>query len=161
MAATKPKTVTKSNSRSPAQGQNSAVINPYALAELIAGRRISWKELPDAPRVLEQLLATPYEELFDPKYGGPLYIGHRLDQHLRLVRERSPLLDIAEHPEAGVKPPDAKGGRRRSSESASRVTSSDRRAPGRSAVSRIFFHETAENNYRFKPIAYEISESGS
>ena len=36
MAATKPKTLTKSKSRSPAQGQNSAVINPYALAELIA-----------------------------------------------------------------------------------------------------------------------------
>src|SRR5439155_10752159 len=88
------KTLTKSKSRSPAQGQNSAVINPYALAELIAGRRISWKELSDAPRVLEQLLATPYEELFDPKYGGPLYIGHRLDDRLRLVRERSPLLDF-------------------------------------------------------------------
>ena len=95
MASTKSKTLTKSKSRSLAQGQNSAVINPYALAELIAGRRISWKELSDAPRVLEQLLATPYEELFDPKYGGPLYIGHRLDDHLRLVRERSPLLDIA------------------------------------------------------------------
>ena len=95
MASTKTKTLTKSKNRSAAHGQNSAVINPYALAELIAGRKISWKELPDTPRVLEQLLATPYEELFDPKYGGPLYIGHRLDEHLRLVRERSPLLDIA------------------------------------------------------------------
>jgi hypothetical protein len=95
MASNKSKTSTKSKSRSRTQGQNSAVINPYALAELIAGRRISWKELSDAPRVLEQLLATPYEELFDPKYGGPLYIGHRLDERLRLVRERSPLLDIA------------------------------------------------------------------
>lgn len=94
MASTKSKTSTKSKSRGPTRGQNSAVINPYALAELIAGRRISWKELSDAPRVLEQLLATPYEELFDPKYGGPLYIGHRLDERLRLVRERSPLLDI-------------------------------------------------------------------
>jgi len=94
MASTKPKTLTKSKSRNAKQGQNSAVINPYALAELIAGRKISWKELSDAPRVLEQLLATPYEELFDPKYGGPLYIGHRLDQNLRLIRERSALLDI-------------------------------------------------------------------
>lgn len=28
-------------------GQNSAVINPYALAELVAGRKIPWKEIPD------------------------------------------------------------------------------------------------------------------
>jgi hypothetical protein len=79
---------------SPAQGQNCAVINPFALAELIAGQKIPWKDLPDVPRVLEQLLATPYEELFDPKYGGPLYIGHRLDERGRLVPERSPLLDL-------------------------------------------------------------------
>jgi hypothetical protein len=77
-----------------AQGQNCAVINPYALADLIAGQSIPWKDLPDAPRVLEQILATPYEELFDPKYGGPLYIGNRLDENLRLVPARSPLLDV-------------------------------------------------------------------
>jgi calpain family cysteine protease len=81
------------------QGQNCAVINPFALAELIAGRKIPWKDLPDVPRVLEQLLATPYEELFDPKYGGPLYIGLRLDGG-KLVPERSPLLDYKQ-PESG------------------------------------------------------------
>ena len=75
------------------QGQNCAVINPYALADLVAGQHIPWKEIPDPQRVLEQVLATPYEELFDPKYGGPLYIGHRLDEKLQLVPERSPLLD--------------------------------------------------------------------
>jgi hypothetical protein len=68
MASTKSQTSSKSKSRNSRQGQNCAVINPYALAELIAGRKILWKELPDAPRLLEQLLATPYEELFDPKY---------------------------------------------------------------------------------------------
>lgn len=77
-----------------AQGQNCAVINPFALAELIAGKKIPWKELPDVPQVLEQLLATPYEELFDPKYGGPLYAGLRLDENLKLVPARSPLLDV-------------------------------------------------------------------
>src|SRR5215510_8846030 len=83
-----------------ALAQNCAVINPFALAELIAGQKIPWKDLPDVPRVLEQLLATPYEELFDPKYGGPLYIGHRLDERGRLVPERSPLLDV-KLPESG------------------------------------------------------------
>ena len=95
MATNKSKTPDKAKHDTPAAGQNCAVINPYALAELIAGRKIPWKELPDVPQVLEQLLATPYEELFDPKYGGPLYIGLRLDERLRLVRERSPLLDVA------------------------------------------------------------------
>ena len=94
MASTKRRASSKPKGGDQGQGQNCAVINPYALAELIAGRKIPWKDLPDAPRVLEQLLATPYEELFDPKYGGPLYIGLRMDEHRRLVRERSPLLDI-------------------------------------------------------------------
>lgn len=75
-------------------GQNSAVINPYALAELVAGRKIPWKEIPDAPRVLESILDTPYEELFDPKYEGPLYTGLRLNERLELEPVRSPLLDV-------------------------------------------------------------------
>ncbi|HMH14859.1 MAG TPA: C2 family cysteine protease [Edaphobacter sp.] len=78
------------------QGQNCAVINPYALAELIAGRKISWKDLPDAPSMLEQILGTPYNQLFDPKYGGPLYTGLSLDKNLKLVPVRSPLLDLVE-----------------------------------------------------------------
>jgi hypothetical protein len=76
------------------QGQNCAVINPYALADLVAGQHIPWKEIPDSKQVLEQVLATPYEELFDPKYNGPLYTGHTLNQDLKLVPQRSPLLDI-------------------------------------------------------------------
>jgi len=87
----KPKRATPAQAQG--QGQNCAVINPYALAELVAGQKIPWKKLPDAPRVLEQVLGTPYEELFDPKYGGPLYTGLKLDKNLALVPERSPLLD--------------------------------------------------------------------
>jgi hypothetical protein len=78
----------------PNAAQRSAVINPYALAELITGRRIAWRQVENAPRLLEDILQTPYEELFDPKYGGPLYTGLRLDEKMNLVQERSPLLDI-------------------------------------------------------------------
>ena len=46
-----------------AQGQHCAVINPYALADLVSGQRIPWTDIPDPERVLEQVLATPYEEL--------------------------------------------------------------------------------------------------
>src|SRR6185369_2298006 len=74
--------------------QNNGVINPYALAEVIADRKIPWKDLPDAPRVLEEILQTPYEELFDPAFGGPLYTGLKLNSKLELVPERSPLLDV-------------------------------------------------------------------
>lgn len=73
--------------------QNCGVINPYALAEVVAGRRIDWASA-DAPRLLEDLLQTPYDELFDPVYGGPLYTGLTLDKDLRLKPERSPLFDV-------------------------------------------------------------------
>ncbi len=82
------------------QGQNCAVINPYALADLVSGQRIPWDKISDPHSALEQVLATPYEELFDPKYGGPLYIGHMLDKNLALVRARSPLLDYKSPTEA-------------------------------------------------------------
>ncbi|MBW2480727.1 MAG: hypothetical protein JRF38_12115 [Deltaproteobacteria bacterium] len=74
--------------------QNSAVINPYALAELIAGRKLPWKRFDDVPRVLEDILQTPYKELFDPKYKGPLYLGLKLNNKLEIEPERSPFLDI-------------------------------------------------------------------
>ena len=82
------------------QGQNCAVINPYALADLVSGQRIPWDKISDPHSALEQVLATPYEELFDPKYGGPLYIGHMLDKNIALVRARSPLLDYKSPTEA-------------------------------------------------------------
>jgi Calpain family cysteine protease. len=73
---------------------NSAVINPYALAELVAGRKINWKTVENRPRLLEEILQTPYEELFDPIYEGPLYIGMRLNEKFQLEPTRSPLLDV-------------------------------------------------------------------
>ncbi len=79
---------------SEATAQNTAVINPYALAELIVGHRINWKEVPNVPRLLEDILQTPYEELFDPIYEGPLYMGLRLNEQLQIEPVRSPLLDV-------------------------------------------------------------------
>jgi hypothetical protein len=67
--------------------QRSAVINPYALAEVVAGRKIAWSRVDDRPRLLEELLQTPYGELFDPKFDSPLYVGFRLNDELRLVQD--------------------------------------------------------------------------
>ncbi len=76
--------------------QRSAVINPYALAELVAGRRIEWKQVEDIPRLLEELLQTPYEQLFDPKYDSPLYLGFRLNADLALERAAVELPEVRE-----------------------------------------------------------------
>jgi hypothetical protein len=74
--------------------QKAAVLNPYTLAELVVGRRLDWKQLANRPQLLEDILQTPYEELFDPKFGGPLYTGLRLNEKLQLERVHSPLLDV-------------------------------------------------------------------
>lgn len=78
----------------PSAQQNNAVINPYALAEYVSGRKINWHQVEDAPRLLEIILQTPYEELFDPKYEGPLYMGLKLNKKGTLEQIHSPLLDV-------------------------------------------------------------------
>lgn len=73
---------------------NGAVINPYALAELVSGRRIRWRDVKQPSHLLEDILQTPYEELFDPKFGGPLYLGLSLNERQQLVPSRTPLWDV-------------------------------------------------------------------
>lgn len=69
-------------------------INPYALAEVMSGKRIDWKRVEDKPALLEQILGAPYEELFDPQYGGPLYIGGARQEDGSMKAQRSTLLDV-------------------------------------------------------------------
>jgi hypothetical protein len=52
--------------------------SPRALAELRAGRRIDWS-CEDEPKLLQQQLGMPFKELFDPKFGSPIYAGVPLD----------------------------------------------------------------------------------
>ena len=78
----------------PEAAQKNGVINPYALAEYISGRKIPWKRVENVPQMLESILQTPYEELFDPKFEGPLYMGLKLNKKGTLERIRSPLLDV-------------------------------------------------------------------
>jgi len=78
----------------PDAAQKNGVINPYALAEYVSGRKIPWQTLDSAPRLLESILQTPYEELFDPKFEGPLYLGLKLNEKGTLERAHSPLLDV-------------------------------------------------------------------
>ena len=78
----------------PDVAQKNGVINPYALAEYVSGRKINWQQVEDVPRTMESILRMPYEELFDPKYDGPLYLGLRLNKKGTLERFHSPLLDV-------------------------------------------------------------------
>jgi len=78
----------------PDAAQNNGVINPYALAEYITGRKIDWEKADDAPRLLETILQTPYQELFDPKFEGPLYMGLKLNKKGTLDRYHTPLFSV-------------------------------------------------------------------
>jgi len=60
------------------------ITNPYALAETIAGRRIRWETVKQPERLLEEILQTPYMELFDPKYDSPLFPGASYDAKRKL-----------------------------------------------------------------------------
>lgn len=54
--------------------------NPYALAEIVLGHAVDWSDVDDPTAVLEDVLATPREQLFDPRFGSPVYLGSRLDE---------------------------------------------------------------------------------
>ena len=64
------------------------------MAEVVSGTRIDWKQVEDKPALLEQILGTPYEELFDPQFGGPLYIGGARQEDGSMKAQRSSLLDV-------------------------------------------------------------------
>lgn len=51
------------------------VVNPFALAEVRRGRRINWNTVGDRAQLLEEALEFPYDQLFDPATGSPLYPG--------------------------------------------------------------------------------------
>ena len=70
------------------------VSNPYALAELVSGRTIDWAAVPDRRRVLEETLRTPYEQLFDPVHGSPLYLGVQVNAQGKLEAVRPAVLDV-------------------------------------------------------------------
>lgn len=59
--------------------ENIGVINPYALVEVILKRRVNWRRIADPQKLLEETLEMPYEKLFDPKYGSPLYAGLKFE----------------------------------------------------------------------------------
>jgi len=90
------------------------VINPFALAEAVRGRRIAWSRMVDPRREVERALSMSWRELLDPA-RSPLFLArqrpkpeetstlertHSLFRKLELDRKLEPLpmplLDLAE-----------------------------------------------------------------
>ncbi len=78
----------------PVGAAKTGVINPFALAEQVAGRKLVWADDAANRRILETVLETPYEELFDPIHEGPLYMGLGLNAEGELIRKRPRMLDV-------------------------------------------------------------------
>lgn len=55
------------------------VINPYALVEALGEAAPGWQEEGDTRQALSDVLGMPYEQLFDPKFDSPLYLGLHLN----------------------------------------------------------------------------------
>lgn len=78
-----------------ASAKHIGVVNPFALAEVVKGKRINWKGVLDPSKLLEDTLGRPYDELFDPKHDSPLYPGLKLHTDTLMV-------EPSETPELGV-----------------------------------------------------------
>ena len=65
---------------------HTGVPSPYALAELIARRKIDWQSVPNRPALLEEIFQTPYEDLFDPDNGSLLYIDQKRNKEGKVSR---------------------------------------------------------------------------
>ena len=73
------------------QVPSTGVPSPYALAELVAQRTIDWAAIDNRPALIEELLQTPYEDLFDPTNGSPLYLGQKRSKDGTISRTRPKL----------------------------------------------------------------------
>jgi hypothetical protein len=62
--------------------------NPRSLAEAALGRPLDWTCIADERQFVSDVLATPYEELFDPKYDSPVHLGLTVDGKGRVALER-------------------------------------------------------------------------
>ena len=71
-------------------------INPYALTEVLLGRRVDWASEPDPQRLVETTLQTPYDQLFDPKHNSPLFAARQYS--VRPKPASQPMLQPANPP---------------------------------------------------------------
>lgn len=57
------------------ESNHGGTCNPYALAELILGKKIDWESIENEKELLEKTFNMSYEKLFDPKSNSPIFNG--------------------------------------------------------------------------------------
>jgi hypothetical protein len=70
--------------------------NPRALVEIALGHPVDWSTV-DERQLLEDVLQTPYEELFDPRYDTPVHLGVRVTSEGDVVEEPPPFQQLHDH----------------------------------------------------------------
>lgn len=63
------------------------VLSPYALTELVLGRRVNWRRVRKGRRLMEAALGHRYEDLFDPERDSPLFPGQRVHELIQQMAE--------------------------------------------------------------------------
>ncbi len=75
---------------------NVGVINPYALAEVVQGKKIDWEHVANPAELLEKTLNVSYENLFDPAKGSPLYLEMEYEPDSDHLVKREQELSVSE-----------------------------------------------------------------
>ncbi|RYP75906.1 hypothetical protein DL771_002170 [Monosporascus sp. 5C6A] len=68
-------------------------INPRALVEAVMGRKVNWNDK-SSLQLMSDTLQKQYDELFDIKFGSPLYTGLKLGPDNKVVRAKPEELKI-------------------------------------------------------------------
>jgi hypothetical protein len=77
-----------------AKPENVGVINPFALVEIKLKRIVDWSRVADHRKFLETVLGFPYDKLFDPQHGSPLYAGLRYDRKKKILTRDESIPDL-------------------------------------------------------------------
>jgi len=67
--------------------------NPRALVEIALGHPVDWSSVNER-QLLEDVLQTPYEELFDPRYDTPVHLGVRVTSDGDVIEEPPPFQQL-------------------------------------------------------------------
>lgn len=68
--------------------------NPRALAEIVLGRPIDWSRIDNPRQLVEDVLQTPYEQLFDPTFDSPVYLGFGVNEKGTVIVREPPFTSI-------------------------------------------------------------------
>lgn len=71
--------------------EDTGVSNPYALAEIILGRRINWKKISNKSRLLESIFGIPFNEIIHPNSGSPIFYAFKQAWNLVIEEKQNAL----------------------------------------------------------------------